>query len=146
MKRRKFLGKYPGNEDRQKILISFPGPKYHIFPELQDPNPIIDVGFPRSVSGIKTTANLDTCLGTEFKIEPIYWEPFFNRYGKECRKANVVISIWKLPVEEVKGILAHIPFYINEVGGFLQLVDEILDQSYQLESERILQYPPMFVT
>ena len=68
-------------------------------------------------------------------------EPFLHGYGKDCGDAEVTIGIWDLPVTDMSGTEAKIPFYVTRGDGFLLLGNEILHCSYQLGLENILVVP-----
>lgn len=52
-----------------------------------------------------------------------------------------MFAIWKLPVEDVDGSRAEIPFYLTEGKGILLLGNEILHRSNALGSKQILEIP-----
>jgi len=81
-----------------------------VFPDLTDPNPILDVGCSQSVGGIVSAAALATAMDIEFVIEPSDRDPFYHGYGPACRDKKLVFALWKLPV---------VDFYGNKAVKFL---------------------------
>lgn len=123
-------------------MISSPGANSESFPNQLDPNPIIDVGCPRSVGGIASAVTLCHALNIAFRLEPLDCTPFFHGYGRQCSEAQITIGIWNLPVTDTCGISASIPFYITRGDGFLLLGNEILHSSYLEGPRNILRIPP----
>ena len=127
---------------KQASLVSHPGATSDINPRIPDPNPIIDPGCPRSVGGIDCAAALCTALNIQFKLRQMDCEPFLHGYGKDCSDAEVTtIGIWDLPVTDMSGTEAKIPFYVTRGDGFLLLGNEIFHRSYQPGPENLLVIP-----
>lgn len=117
-------------QEGQLRLVSLPGENPELLPSRSDPNPIIDVECPRSVGGVVAAVAICQSLGIPFELHPLDCEPFYHGYGKKCSEAQLTVGIWHLPVTDINGREALIPFYLTRGDGFLLLGNEILHQSY----------------
>lgn len=52
-------------------------------------NPILDSGFPKSVGGEDRIKALCKAIGIPFKLKELDYEPFVHSYGKECENPRV---------------------------------------------------------
>ena len=64
-------------------------------------------------------------MGVQYKLEPLDAEPFWHGYGDKCSDAKLTIGMWRLPITDVHGTQALIPFYITQGDGLLLLGNEI---------------------
>lgn len=103
----------------QLSLVSTPEASSDIFPFLPDVNPIIDVGCPRSIGGLKPAVALCQAMEIEFELLTLDCDPFLHGYGKKRSKSLMTVCIRKLPVTDVNGIKTSISSYITRVDGFL---------------------------
>ena len=62
-------------------------------------------------------------------------------YGMHCSEAELTIAVWDMPVKDVSGQEAKIPFYLTLGNGFLLLGNEILHQSRLLGPADLLVIP-----
>jgi len=67
--------------------IASPGAQPDAMSVRRDPNPIMDIGCPRSVVGIQSAAALSLAFNIEFKLRPLDCAPFFHGYGMHCSEA-----------------------------------------------------------
>lgn len=121
--------------------MSTSGANSDIFPLLPDPNPIINVGCPRSTGGLTFAVALCQAIEIEFEPLPLDCDPVLYGYCKKCSGSQIKIGIWKLPVTDVNGINANISFYIARGDGFLLLGNEIPHKFYQVGPEGLLKIP-----
>ena len=110
---------------RQSSLIATPGAPSDVVLGQRDPNPIVDIGFPRSIAGDVSARALGKAMGVQYKLEPLDAEPFWHGYGDKCSDAKLTIGMWRLPITDVHGTQALIPFYITQGDGLLLLGNEI---------------------
>jgi len=110
-------------------------------PLVRDPNPILDIGCPRSVGGVIAAAALCTAMGIDLEPLPLDCSPFHHGYGPSCSDKKLVFAIWKLPLQDLHGYKASFPFYFTEGSGPLLLGNEILSHSNLLGSENLLAIP-----
>lgn len=108
---------------------------------LDDPNPILDQGCPRSAGGIEAARALCKALHIDFKLEPLDCDPFLHGYGKNCADAHITIGIWRLSLADIHGKILTIPFYITAGAGYLLVGNELLHRSNLLGPEHVLELP-----
>ena len=73
------------------------------------PNPIVDVGCPRSVGRIESAVALSHHLGIDFLLEPLDCEPFMHGNGENCSNDKVTIRIWNLPTTDINNNHIKLP-------------------------------------
>ena len=74
-------------------------------------------------------------MGIELSLRQLDFPPFCHGYEMECIEAELVISIWDLPVSDIHGTRIRIPFYPTKGIGFLLLGNVILLKSRLLGPE-----------
>lgn len=116
---------------RQTSLIARQRFGSDVIPGREDPIPILDGGYPRSVGGIKSAAEFCLALGTQFELRPLDCDPFFHDYGRKYSEAEITIEILELPFTDIIGKKVIITFYTTDRDGFLSLGNEIQHQSTQ---------------
>ena len=122
-------------------MVGTSGPS-SVSPGQRDPNPILDIGCPRSAGGIESAIALCLAMGLDFELEPLDCAPFYHGYGENCSDAKLTIGILRLPLEDPKGNKVKIPFYITKGDGALLLGNSILKNASILGSENIVKLPP----
>lgn len=75
---------------------------------------------------------IDLCqaFGTEFELLRLHSELFLHGYEKKYSESQIAIGILELPITDIKGIKANIPFYIIRRDGFHLLGNEKVYISY----------------
>lgn len=112
------------------------------FPPNKDPNPIVDVGCPRSVGGIESASSLALALGINFQVEELDCEPFMHGYGEKCSDARITIGIWSLPLTDPSGKSFMIPFYVTKGDGVLLLGNNVLQNAVINGADNFILFPP----
>ena len=84
-------------------MIAGVGAKSDIVSGFLDPNPVLEIGCPRSVGGIESAAALAISLGIAFSLTTFNCDPFYHGYGPACSDKRLVVARWKLPVTDVYG-------------------------------------------
>ena len=128
--------------DFQSSFISSRGFHSDIRPGSPDPNPIMDIGCPSSISGVKSAVALSLAMGIDFKLRCLDCEPFYHGYGTNCTDAELAMAIWDMPITDIAGVPIKIPFHVTPGDGPILLGNEILHKSRILGPENLLVIPP----
>ncbi|PXF46448.1 hypothetical protein BWQ96_03773 [Gracilariopsis chorda] len=103
----------------------------------------MDIGCPRNVGRVQSPARLASALGIPFKLRELDRDPFFHGYGTEYSYAHLLFAMWDLPVVDILGNEASIPFYIIDGDGLLLLGNEFVHRGNLLGQESLLTIPPV---
>ena len=75
------------------------------------------------------------------ELQELDCEPFYHGYGEQFSNAELVLAIWTLPINDIYGNNADIPFYITPGSGLLLLGNNITSRSNMLGSHNLTVVP-----
>ena len=114
--------------------------------ELPNPNPLLDIGCPRSVTDRESAAILCESMDIQLQLQKLDCEPFYHCFGNNCVEGNLVSAKWVLPLKDLNGTSCEIPFYVVKGNGPMLVGNNILADSNLSGQDNLLVIPPQVGT
>lgn len=99
---------------------------------------ILDLGSPRSTTGLNVTLALCKSIEIFLEVHSLDCTPFWHGYGYNCQDVELIDEKWYLPVTDLHGTYAAIAFYVANGSGFMLIGNGFVHKYNQLEMENRL--------
>lgn len=137
MKFIRYFDRDPGSTQSRRLSF-FHEVNLRMFPPRPDPNPFIDVRYPRSAWGIISADIFLIAPNIPFEIHSLGCFSFYNGCEKNFSEVQLTMEYRTLAVTDITVKSAIILSYVTHGSVFLLLVNEYFHQTHLIGPENIL--------